>query len=170
MTNPEPVHTARGPAYEGRLLPRPEEEVVDQGLSFDVGTLFSRRRVLAIFGVGAGMATLAACGVGATSSTSQMALPKNACDEVFATDGYEQSVANLSELTLETDNVFGDDRGVHQLGTVTGSLTDGYVATLTVPVDTGTEPTSRNAPQGRGGQGGVPSGQPSIAPSSSTGG
>ena len=71
MTKPEPDQTPRGPAYEGRLLPRPEEEVVDQGLTFDVGTLFSRRRVLAIFGVGAGMATLAACGVGATSCTDR---------------------------------------------------------------------------------------------------
>lgn len=41
------------PSYEGRALPRPDEEVVDQGLTFDIGTRFDRRRVLQIFGVGA---------------------------------------------------------------------------------------------------------------------
>ena len=34
------------PTYEGRPLPRPDDEVVDQGLGFDVGTLLSRRRML----------------------------------------------------------------------------------------------------------------------------
>ncbi|RBL80684.1 3,4-dioxygenase subunit beta, partial [Streptomyces cavourensis] len=33
--------TPEGPAYEGRLLPHPQEEVVDQGLGFDLGTLHS---------------------------------------------------------------------------------------------------------------------------------
>lgn len=28
---PEPEQTLQGPAYEGRLLARPEDEVVDQG-------------------------------------------------------------------------------------------------------------------------------------------
>jgi hypothetical protein len=54
---------------EGRPLPRPKEELVDQGLGFDVGTLLSRRRVLAVFGIGAAGLGLAACG-GSTSSTS----------------------------------------------------------------------------------------------------
>ena len=39
------------PTYEGRALPRPDEEVVDQGLAFDIGTLFNRRRVLQLFGI-----------------------------------------------------------------------------------------------------------------------
>ncbi|NEE35781.1 3,4-dioxygenase subunit beta, partial [Streptomyces sp. SID7982] len=38
-------------------------------------------------------------------STSQLAVPKKACDTVFATAGYESSVANLAQLTLKTDNV-----------------------------------------------------------------
>ena len=33
--------------YQGRELPRPDEELVDQGLGFDLGTLFDRRRVCA---------------------------------------------------------------------------------------------------------------------------
>jgi protocatechuate 3,4-dioxygenase beta subunit len=66
-------------------------------------------------------------------TTSQLALPQDVCDRVYATDGYSQSVRNLSEVTLETDNVFSD--GVDsQLATVTGSVDAGLVATLTVPV------------------------------------
>jgi protocatechuate 3,4-dioxygenase beta subunit len=67
-------------------------------------------------------------------ATSQVALPKEACDLVYATAGYEQSVRNMTELSLETDNVFRDGGAVHQLGTVTGSVADGMTVTLTVPV------------------------------------
>jgi protocatechuate 3,4-dioxygenase beta subunit len=62
---PEPTNTSAGPAYEGRLLDRPAEEVVDQGARFDITTLVTRRRVLSIVGAGAGAVALAAC-----SSTS----------------------------------------------------------------------------------------------------
>ncbi|MUN62647.1 3,4-dioxygenase subunit beta [Kocuria sediminis] len=306
--------------YEGRRLPRPEEEVVDQGLDFDLGTLVSRRRVLGFLGVDAATAGLAACGAtggpsAGTSSpasspataspsatalageeipdetagpypgdgsngpdvleqsgivrsdlrtsfgdatgtaegvpmtleltvadlagggvpfagvavyvwhcdregrysmysegvtdqnylrgvqiadddgrvrftsifpacypgrwphihfevypdqasitdstsaiaTSQVALPKNACDAVYATAGYASSVANLARLTLATDNVFGDDGGASQLGAVTGSVTDGYTVTLTAGVDTTTTPTG-------GGTGGSPAGAPPAPP------
>jgi protocatechuate 3,4-dioxygenase beta subunit len=67
-------------------------------------------------------------------ATSQVALPKDACDLVYATAGYEQSVSNMTQLSLETDNVFRDDGAVHQLGTITGSVADGMTVTLTVPV------------------------------------
>ena len=43
---PEPDQTPDGPAFEGRLLDRADEEVVDQGVAFDLGTLVPRRRVL----------------------------------------------------------------------------------------------------------------------------
>ncbi|MFD5653727.1 intradiol ring-cleavage dioxygenase [Streptomyces sp. NPDC127039] len=337
MRKPKVHQTPDGPAYQGRLLPHPEEEVVDQGLTFDLGTLVSRRRALSFLGGIGGMAALAACGSdsgGGTSgraaasasssasssglteipdetngpypadgtngvqvldqdgivrqdirssfgdstttapgipltfeltlldivndgqplagaavyawhcdrsgdyslyssgiedenylrgvqvadddgrvkfvsifpacysgrwphihfevypdldsvtdydkrlSTSQLAFPKDVCDTVFATDGYESSVRNLSQLTLKTDNVFGDDGGVHQLATVTGSVKTGYAAKLTVPIDTGTEPTGGNAPGGGGGDapggpptGGAPTGAPpSGAPSGAPGG
>ena len=55
-------------SYEGRRLPRPEEEVVDQGLGFDIGTLMNRRKVLTVFGLGASAFGLAACGAGAGGS------------------------------------------------------------------------------------------------------
>jgi len=68
-------------------------------------------------------------------ATSQVALPKDACDLVYATDGYSQSVANLAQVSLATDMVFGDDGGIHQLGTVTGSVADGMTVTLDVAVN-----------------------------------
>lgn len=323
MRKPKAHQTPDGPAYEGRLLPHPEEEVVDQGLKFDLGTLVSRRRALSFLGGVGGMAALAACGTGSGSSssasstatatasasssdlteipdetngpypadgtngvqvldqdgivrqdirssfgdstttapgipltfeftlldivkdgqplagaavyawhcdrdgnyslyssgiedenylrgvqvadddgvvkfvsifpacytgrwphihfevypdldsvtdydkrlsTTQLAFPKDTCDTVFATDGYESSVKNLSQLTLKTDNVFGDDGGVHQLATMTGSVKAGYTAKLTVPIDTSTEPTGGNAPGGAPEGGQPPSGAPTDAP------
>ncbi len=309
------------PTYEGRVLPRPEDEVVDQGLAFDLGTLLDRRRALQVLGIGVAGGALAACGSGssgsgatasasasasATSSatasatatasvalteipdetagpypgdgsngadvleqsgvvredirssfgtstttaegvpmtlaltvldiaagggpmvgaavyvwhcdregrysmysdgvqeenylrgvqvtddagavtfasifpacysgrwphihfevypdeasitdsttaiaTSQVALPKATCDAVYATSGYEQSVSNLARLSLTSDNVFGDDGGIHQLGTVSGSVSAGYAVALTAPVDTSTAPTGGSM----GGPGGAP--------------
>jgi protocatechuate 3,4-dioxygenase beta subunit len=58
------------PAFEGRPLPRPDEELVDQGLAFDMVTLVSRRTLLRLRGVGAATAGLAACGASASSSSS----------------------------------------------------------------------------------------------------
>ena len=304
----ESTHT-----YQGRRLPRPHEDVVDQGLAFDLGTLVSRRRVLGFFGMGAATVGLAACGATGVSSgpsstaspsptalateeipdetagpypgdgsngpdvleqsgvvrsdlrssfgdatgtaqgvpmtldltiadlagggapfagvavyvwhcdregryslysegvteenylrgvqiadddgkvrftsifpacytgrwphihfevypdqasitdsttaiaTSQVALPKHACDAVYATPGYASSVSNLAQLTLATDNVFGDDGGASQLGATTGSVTDGYTVTLTAGVDTTTTPTG-------GGMAGGPGGAPPAPP------
>lgn len=87
-------------------------------------------------------------------ATSQIALPEEVCNVVFAENGYESSVRNLAEVSLDSDNVFGDDSGVSQLATVTGSVSDGYLATLVVGVDTTTEPTGGSAPSGGGPGGG----------------
>ena len=306
--------------YEGRVLPRPDEELVDQGLGFDVGTLLSRRRLLGLLGIGAATVGLAACGAGSSTSTSsgtssssssggaasgeipdetagpypgdgsngpdvleqsgivrsdirssfgdasgtadgvpmtleltitdlanggvpfegvavyvwhcnreggyslysqgitdqnylrgvqvadadgrvtftsvfpacysgrwphihfevypdesgitdstnaiatsQVALPQDACETVYGTSGYEASVSNLSQVSLDGDNVFGDDGGVSQLGAVTGSVDSGYTVSLAVAVDTGTTPTAGQAP---GGAAGGPGGSPPAAPNS----
>jgi protocatechuate 3,4-dioxygenase beta subunit len=66
-------------------------------------------------------------------ATSQVALPKESCDLVYATTGYEQSVGNLQQVSLERDMVFSD--GVtQQLGTMTGTVDQGLAVALTVPV------------------------------------
>jgi protocatechuate 3,4-dioxygenase beta subunit len=303
----------RTSTYQGRPLPRPDEELVDQGLGFDVGTLMSRRRILQVLGLGAATVGLAACGAGTSSSsagssssaattfassgeipdetpgpypgdgsngpdvleqsgivrsdirssfgdysgtaegvpmtleltisdlanggvpfegvavyvwhctreggyslyssgeedqnflrgvqiaeaqgrvtfasifpacydgrwphihfevypdqaaiadsanaiaTSQVALPQDVCEQVYAEDGYEASVGNLAAVSLTSDNVFGDDGGASQLGTVTGDVSRGYTVTLAVGVDTGTTPTGGGMP---GGPGGPPPGSP----------
>nr|WP_255644152.1 intradiol ring-cleavage dioxygenase [Actinoplanes polyasparticus] len=282
----------RRPMYEGRRLPRPGEEVVDQGLGFDLGTLMSRRRLLRGFGLGAAAIGLAACSsnsssdtaapAGSTASgeipeetggpypgngsngpdvleqsgvvrsdirssfgtgsgtaegvpmtleltildmakdnkpfagaavyvwhcdragqysmyseavqnenylrgvqiadgsgrvtftsifpacypgrwphvhfevypsqtditdatrtiaTSQVALPKETSETVYATAGYESSVTALAQVSLDSDNVFGEDSGALQLGAVTGDVTNGYAVALTVRVNTTTTPT-----------------------------
>ncbi|MCM4083469.1 intradiol ring-cleavage dioxygenase [Paractinoplanes hotanensis] len=282
----------RRPTYEGRRLPRPGEEVVDQGLGFDLGTLLSRRRLLRGFGLGAAAIGLAACssnsssdtaapaastasgeipeetagpypgngsngpdvleqsgvvrsdirssfGTGSgtaegvpmtleltvldlakdnkpfagaavyvwhcdragqysmyseavrnenylrgvqiadasgkvtftsifpacypgrwphvhfevypsqaditdatrTIATSQVALPEDTSEAVYATAGYESSVTALAQVSLDSDNVFGDDSGALQLGAVTGDVANGYAVALTVKVDTTTTPT-----------------------------
>jgi protocatechuate 3,4-dioxygenase beta subunit len=309
VQHPRPDRT---PIYEGRPLPRPDEELVDQGLGFDVGTLLSRRRLLAVLGLGAASVGLAACGAGGSTSssassssaavsagevpdetagpypgdgsngpdvleqsgivrsdirssfgeysgtaegvpmtleltvsdlanggvpfegvavyvwhctreggyslysagledqnylrgvqvadadglvrftsvfpacydgrwphihfevypdqgsttdstnaiaTSQVALPQDVCEAVYATPGYEASVGNLSRVSLSGDNVFGDDGGASQLATVAGNVTSGCTVRLAVGVDTATTPSGG----GTGGDG-APSGAPGGPP------
>lgn len=98
-------------------------------------------------------------------ATSQVAVPQEICDKVYATTGYEKSVANLNAVSLNSDNVFGDDSGESQLATVTGGISKGYALTLQVKVDARTTPTGGSMPQdgqggGPGGQGGGPGGEP----------
>jgi protocatechuate 3,4-dioxygenase beta subunit len=288
---PEPGQTDLGPVYEGRLLDRADEEVVDQGVAFDLGTLVSRRRVLSLLGLGAGSLALAACSTGSTGpgsaassgasglasgeipeetagpfpangsngvdvleqsgivrsdirssidggataagvpltltlsildmaggdvpfrdvavyvwhcdaeggysmysdgledvtylrgvqvadadgkvtfttvfpgcytgrwphvhfevypdvdsitdaanviATSQVALPEGISSTVYALPGYDGSSENLSQVSLTSDMVFGDDGGALQMATVTGDATAGYAAALRVRVDTTT--------------------------------
>lgn len=304
---PEPTSTPHGPAYEGRLLHRADEEVVDQGAAFDLSTLVHRRTVLSLLGAGIGAVALAACSTGTSGSTasasatsageipdetagpfpgdgsngvnvleqsgivrsdirssldggttasgvpmvltltildmanddapfsdaavyvwhcdaaggysmysdgienetylrgvqvagsdgtvsfesifpacypgrwphihfevypsvgditdstnaiatSQVALPQDVCDTVYASSGYEGSSSNMGQLSLESDNVFSDDGGASQLATVSGDATSGYTVALTVRVDTTTTPSAGSA-QG-GGQGGGPGDPP----------
>jgi protocatechuate 3,4-dioxygenase beta subunit len=65
--------------------------------------------------------------------TSQLAFPEAPCREVYATDGYTQSLQNLSQTSLDTDMVFSDGYSL-QLAKVTGDVDSGYTATLNVPV------------------------------------
>jgi protocatechuate 3,4-dioxygenase beta subunit len=66
--------------------------------------------------------------------TSQIALPEEANALVYATSGYEQSVRNASQISLQSDNVFGDDGGIHQIATMAGSVSGGFTASLTIGV------------------------------------
>jgi protocatechuate 3,4-dioxygenase beta subunit len=66
--------------------------------------------------------------------TSQIALPAAACRKAYASSLYPDSIGNLARTSLATDNVFSDDRAIHQLATVTGSVRKGFVANLTIGV------------------------------------
>ena len=66
-------------------------------------------------------------------ATSQIALPEDVSTAVYATDGYEQSVSNLSRVSLESDMVFSDGAEL-ETPTVTGSVDEGYAVALTVGV------------------------------------
>jgi hypothetical protein len=52
---------------------------------------------------------------------------------VYATSGYEQSVSNLSRVSLSSDMVFSD--GVaNETPSMTGNASSGYVSSLVVGV------------------------------------
>lgn len=65
--------------------------------------------------------------------TSQIALPQEVCEAVYAESGYEQSVENLAGASLE--GTFRDG-GDSQLAAVSGDVAGGYVVSLAVGVDT----------------------------------
>lgn len=65
--------------------------------------------------------------------TSQLAIPQEACDAVYATEGYEQSATNMEQTPLDGDNIFSDGYSL-QMATATGSVEEGYTLTLNVPI------------------------------------
>ncbi len=91
--------------------------------------------------------------------TSQLAFPEDTCDEVYATDGYEASVRNMQSTPLSQDGIFSDGYAT-QMATMTGSVTDGFTAVLTVVVD------STQTESGDSGMGGGPGGPSGGAPRS----
>jgi protocatechuate 3,4-dioxygenase beta subunit len=77
--------------------------------------------------------TAAATSAGTKLATSQIALPKDVCEAVYATSGYEQSVRNLSQVSLASDNVFSDGWTL-ETPSMTGSASNGYMSSLVVGV------------------------------------
>ncbi|MEZ0163289.1 intradiol ring-cleavage dioxygenase [Kineococcus sp. LSe6-4] len=108
----------------------------------------------------------ATSGSGTIRKTSQLAIPEDAADAVYATTGYSRSITNMAQVSLETDNVFGDDDAATELATVTGDVTAGYTVALTAPIDpAGREATGGGGvPGGPGGSGGPGQGPGTGAP------
>ncbi len=74
-----------------------------------------------------------ATSAGTRMATSQMAMPEDICNVVYATDGYNQSVKNMAQTSLARDMVFSD--GVdQQTPTMSGTIDNGLTATLSVTV------------------------------------
>jgi protocatechuate 3,4-dioxygenase beta subunit len=65
--------------------------------------------------------------------TTQLALPRAACEEVYAAPGYEQSRDRLGQVSLDRDPVFSDGYSL-QLADAAGSVSEGYTVELSVPV------------------------------------
>jgi protocatechuate 3,4-dioxygenase beta subunit len=74
-----------------------------------------------------------ATSAGSTLVTSQLALPEDACNLVYATEGYSESVRTMAQTSLESDNVFGDGYD-EQLATVSGDVGSGLTSELTLSV------------------------------------
>jgi protocatechuate 3,4-dioxygenase beta subunit len=66
-------------------------------------------------------------------ATSQIALLEETCKAVYATAGYEQSVSNLGQVSLDRDNVFGDGYDL-QLPKITRDPTKGYALSFSCAV------------------------------------
>lgn len=133
---PEPDTTPDGPAYEGRLLVRPDDEVVDQGAGFDITTLISRRGILGFVGLGVGALTLAACSAGpATRSSTGATASPGATPSASA-------AAAATEIAQETNGPYPADgtNGVNVLddsGIVRSDITtslDGGATAAGVPL------------------------------------
>jgi len=66
-------------------------------------------------------------------ATSQMAMPEATAKAVYTTNGYSQSVSNLSRVSLDRDMVFSDGYDL-QMPTVTGDPSSGYQLTFSCAV------------------------------------
>jgi protocatechuate 3,4-dioxygenase beta subunit len=75
----------------------------------------------------------AAAAVSNKIATSQIAMPLASNNLVYATSGYSSSARNQAQITLAQDMVFSDGASL-ELATVSGDVTNGMTAALTVAV------------------------------------
>lgn len=94
--------------YQGRVLPRPDEEVVDQGLGFDLATLMGRRQVLRALGLGLTTAGLAACGSGSDGNPSPSP-PSPSASSPSPSASASAAAAAAGEIPEETAGPFPGD-------------------------------------------------------------
>ncbi len=106
---PEPEQTPDGPAYEGRLLNRPDDEVVDQGAGFDMRTLVSRRGMLSLVGLGVGAATLAACSATSNAMTTASATPSTTATPTPTASASSTATLATEEVPQETNGPYPAD-------------------------------------------------------------
>ncbi len=96
------------------------------GLHEDLVKLATRRDALSIFGAGSAAAILTTLGASsALAATPTGEVPSETAGP-YPGDG--------SNGVVRHDNVFRDDKAIHQLATVTGSVSKGYVANLTIGI------------------------------------
>ncbi|MGB7383063.1 MAG: dioxygenase [Rhodococcus sp. (in: high G+C Gram-positive bacteria)] len=90
--------------------------------------------------------------------TSQIAIPQDACTTVFDYDsGYSRSISNLAQVSLESDNVFGDGWDA-ELATVSGTPDTAMALSITIGVAEKSANTAATPPAGGPGGGQPPEG------------
>lgn len=92
--------TSHLPSWEGRRLVRPGEDIEDQGLSFDIATVVSRRGALGALGAGSVTAVLAACSSGNASDSATTGR---------ASDAGSSADSDLTEMPGETAGPYPGD-------------------------------------------------------------
>jgi protocatechuate 3,4-dioxygenase beta subunit len=97
------------PAYQGRPLPNPDEEIFDQGLGFDLGTLMGRRQLLRAFGIGTAALGLAACTSPSSPTGSSGSTASPASSGSSAPSGASGSPVAPAEIPDETAGPYPGD-------------------------------------------------------------
>lgn len=90
--------------FEGRVLDRQGEDVEDQGLAFDLGTLLSRRKALSVAGLGASAFVLAAC-----SSENSTATSSPSASSASTTPSASASATSYTEMPDEVAGPYPGD-------------------------------------------------------------
>lgn len=98
--------------FEGRTLHRQQDDVEDQGLAFDLGTIenrLSRRKLLGMLGVGAGSAALAACSPGSSGASSSASTAASGTAGSSAVTSATAAASSLTEMKTETAGPYPGD-------------------------------------------------------------
>lgn len=84
--------------------------------------------------------------------TAQIALPEMVCAAAYEGDArYSGGAANLSWITLGSDNVFGDNTDAQieqQMPSMQGDVARGFLASVAIPVDFGARRSALMPPRG----------------------
>lgn len=98
--------------FEGRPLAKPNEDLEDQGLAFDMQTITSRlnrRAFLSMLGVGAGGVALAACGANSASSASSSSSGAVTGSSSVVASSTSAMATGFAETPSETEGPYPGD-------------------------------------------------------------